>query len=89
MTYESFANPGGRTSRGQFAIGLIIVALVAAFYYFRVKGTTGPGLAVVVPGTAAGACVIDGAASATPIVGMMMETGVDGKVKAVKLKLGA
>jgi len=42
MTYDSFANPAGRTSRGQFAIGLIIVALVAAFYYFRVKGTTGP-----------------------------------------------
>ncbi len=54
-----------------------------------IAGTPGVGLAVVCPGTAAGACVIDGAASATPIVGMMVETGVDGKNKAVKLSLGA
>lgn len=52
-----------------------------------VKGTPGPGLAVVVPGTAAGAVVIDGAASATIPVGAMMITGADGKCGAVFLNL--
>lgn len=52
-----------------------------------VAGTPGVGLAVVVPGTAAGAVVIDGAASATPPVGVMMTTGVDGKNNAVFLLL--
>lgn len=50
-----------------------------------VAGTPGVGLAVVVPATAAGAVVIDGAAAATQVVGSMMVTGVDGKVQAVKL----
>jgi hypothetical protein len=52
-----------------------------------VAGTPGVGLAVVVPGTAAGACVVDGAASATPIVGTMMVTGVDGRCQAVFIHL--
>lgn len=43
------------------------------------KGTTGPGLAVVVPGSVAGGVVIDGAASATPPIGQMMITSVDAK----------
>ncbi len=51
------------------------------------KGTTGPGLAVVVPGTVAGGVVIDGAASATPVVGMMMVTGVDAKALPVYLTI--
>lgn len=52
-----------------------------------VAGTPGVGLAVVVPATAAGAVVVDGAASATQVVGSMCVTGVDGKVQAVNLKL--
>lgn len=52
-----------------------------------VAGTPGVGLAVVVPGTSAGCVVIDGAASATPPVGVMMTTGVDGKNNAVYLLL--
>lgn len=52
-----------------------------------IAGTPSVGLAVVVPGTAAGACVVDGAASATPVVGTMMTTGVDGKCNAVFVTL--
>jgi hypothetical protein len=52
-----------------------------------VAGTPGVGLAVVVPGTAAGACVIDSAAAATPIVGTMMVTGVDGRCQAVFIQI--
>ena len=51
------------------------------------KGTTGPGLAVVVPGTVAGGVVIDGAASATPVIGMMMVTGVDAKALPILLTI--
>jgi hypothetical protein len=49
-----------------------------------IAGTPGVGLGVVVPATAAGAVVVDGAASATPVVGFMMETGVDGRVQMVR-----
>lgn len=49
-----------------------------------IAGTPGVGLAVVVPGTVAGCVVIDGAASATEVVGSMMVTGVDGKVLPVR-----
>lgn len=52
-----------------------------------VKGTPGVGLAVVSPGTAAGAVVVDGAASETPVVGYMMVTGVDGKILPVYLTI--
>lgn len=52
-----------------------------------VAGTPGPGLAVVVPGTSAGCVVVDGAASATPPVGVMMVTGVDGKTLPVYLTI--
>lgn len=52
-----------------------------------VKGTPGVGLAVVCPGTAAGAVVVDGAASETPVVGTMLTTGVDGKNNGVFLML--
>lgn len=48
-----------------------------------IAGTPGVGLAVVVPATAAGAVVIDGAASATPPIGVMMVTGVDAQVMPV------
>ena len=38
MNYQSvFANPLGRTSRGTFTGALIVLLLVAAFYYFVVK----------------------------------------------------
>jgi hypothetical protein len=52
-----------------------------------IAGTPGVGLAVVVPGTAAGCVVIDGAAAATQVVGVMMETGVDGRVQMVRWTL--
>lgn len=52
-----------------------------------IAGTPAVGLAVVVPGTAAGCVVIDGAAAATQVVGAMMVTGVDAKVQAVMLDL--
>jgi hypothetical protein len=52
-----------------------------------VAGTPGVGLAVVVPGTAAGAAVIDGAATATQVIGSMMITGADGKCGVVLLNL--
>jgi hypothetical protein len=48
-----------------------------------IAGTPDVGLAIVVPGTAAGAAVIDGAAAATPVVGTMLVTGVDGRNQAV------
>jgi hypothetical protein len=51
------------------------------------KGTPGPGLAVVVPGSVAGGVVVDGAASATPPIGMMMVTGVDAKILPVLLTI--
>ena len=50
-----------------------------------IAGTPGVGLAVVCPATAAGAVVVDGAATETPVVGYMAETGVDGKNKLVRL----
>lgn len=52
-----------------------------------IDGTPGVGLAVVVPAAAAGAVAVDGAASATPPVGVMMTTGVSGKNNAVFLLL--
>jgi len=51
------------------------------------KGTPGPGVAVVSPGSAAGAVVVDGATAATQVIGSMMVTGVDGKVLPVHLRL--
>jgi hypothetical protein len=50
------------------------------------KGTPGPGLPVSVPGSAAGAVVINTAA--LHIVGYMMETGVDAATNLVYLTLG-
>lgn len=52
-----------------------------------IAGTPGVGLAVVVPATAAGAVVVDGAASATKVIGTMRVTGVDGKILPVLLDL--
>ena len=52
-----------------------------------VKGTPGVGLCVVAPATAAGAVVVDGAAAATPPVGMMCVTGQDGLVQPVNLTI--
>jgi hypothetical protein len=52
-----------------------------------VAGTPIVGSAVVVPGTAAGAVVVDGAAAATQVVGVMRIVGRDGKVLPVHLTL--
>ncbi len=42
MSYISvFANPMGRTARGEFIGGLIVLVLVAAFYVWRVPGLNG------------------------------------------------
>ncbi len=42
MSYGSlFANPNGRTSRGQFIGAAIPLLLAAALYFFQVKGLTG------------------------------------------------
>lgn len=77
-------------------VGICVFAINAAeFGWLQVRGaapvliagTPGVGLAVVVPGTAAGCVVVDGAAAATKVVGTMMVTGVDGKVFPVWLDL--
>lgn len=52
-----------------------------------IAGTPAVGAAIVVPGTAAGAAVVDGAASATNIVGVMASTGGDGECNGVMLAL--
>lgn len=52
-----------------------------------IAGTPGVGLAIVVPGTVAGAAVIDGAAAATQVVGSMLVTGVDGRIQGVLIHL--
>jgi len=52
-----------------------------------IAGTPGVGLAIVVPGTAAGAAVIDGAASATNVVGTMASTGGNGECNGVMVAL--
>jgi hypothetical protein len=52
-----------------------------------IAGTPGVGLAIVVPGTAAGAAVVDGAASETLVVGSMIATGGNGETNAVMLAL--
>jgi hypothetical protein len=52
-----------------------------------VAGTPIVGSAVVVPGTAAGCVVADGAAAATQVVGSMRIVGRDGKVSPVYLTL--
>jgi hypothetical protein len=52
-----------------------------------IAGTPAVGAAVVVPATAAGAVVVDGAAAATYVIGTMLETGVDGRVQAVRWTL--
>ena len=52
-----------------------------------IAGTPGPGLSVVVPGTSAGAVVVDGAASATQVVGSMRIQGIDALVQPVLLNL--
>ncbi len=41
MTFEAlYVNPGGRTARGPFIGGLIVLLLAAAFYAFVVTGRT-------------------------------------------------
>lgn len=68
-------------------VGVAVYPITALYYgWIGVKGkfatlvggTTGPGLGVVVPGTSAGMVVIDGAASATPVVGVMCVTASAG-----------
>ena len=42
MSFQTvFANPMGRTSRGSFIGGLIVLLLVAGFYVWRVPGLNG------------------------------------------------
>jgi uncharacterized membrane protein YhaH (DUF805 family) len=38
---DTYGNPMGRTSRGHFIAGLIVLALVTVFYYHFVKGRNG------------------------------------------------
>lgn len=52
-----------------------------------IQGTPGVGLGVGVPGSAAGSVAIHAVATIA-LVGNMMETGIDGKVQAVKWTLG-
>jgi hypothetical protein len=52
-----------------------------------IAGTPGVGLAIVCPGTAAGAAVVDGAASETYVVGTMLSTGGNGECNGVMLAL--
>lgn len=52
-----------------------------------IAGTPGVGVAIVVPGTAAGAAVVDGAAAATLVVGSMASTGGNGECNGVMLAL--
>lgn len=77
-------------------VGVCVYPITAAQYGWiqahgpaavLVAGTPGVGLAVVVPGTAAGCVVVDGGIAATKVVGSMMVTGVDGKVQAVLLNI--
>jgi hypothetical protein len=77
-------------------VGVAVYPITAAQYGWvgvngefptLIAGTPGVGLAVVVPATAAGAVVIDGAAAATQVVGTMMETGVDARVQMVRWTL--
>ena len=51
-----------------------------------IAGTPAVGSAVVSPGSAAGAVVVDGAATATIVVGIMCATGVDGKNLPVRIQ---
>jgi hypothetical protein len=78
-------------------VGVAVVAAAAnEFCWIQTKGvapvltsgTPGVGLAVVVPVSAvAGAVAVDGAATATQVIGAMMETGVDGLNCAVYIQL--
>jgi hypothetical protein len=77
-------------------VGVAIYPITAAQYGWvqthgpgavLINGTPGVGLAVVVPGNPAGSVGLDGAASATKVIGSMMVTGVDGKVQAVLLNI--
>lgn len=52
-----------------------------------IAGTPGVGVAIVLPGSAAGAAVVDGAAAATLVVGSMLSTGGDGECNGVMLAL--
>ena len=52
-----------------------------------IQGTPGVGLGVGVPGSAAGSVAIHAVATIA-LVGNMMETGIDGKIQAVKWTLG-
>lgn len=52
-----------------------------------IAGTPAVGAAIVLPGTAAGAAVVDGAAAATLVVGSMLSTGGDGECNGVMIAL--
>jgi len=73
-------------------VGVAIYAITAAYYGWiqtkgvapvLVGGTPAVGSAVVIPGDTAGEVVVDGAASATQVVGANMIVGRDGKVSPV------
>ncbi len=77
-------------------VGVAVYIIVASEYGWLqrsglcgalIAGTPAVGTAIVVPGTAAGAAVTDGAASATSIVGVMASTGGDGECNGVMLAL--
>lgn len=52
-----------------------------------IAGTPAVGSAIVLPGSAAGAAVVDGAAAATLVVGSMLSTGGDGECNGVMISL--
>ena len=52
-----------------------------------IQGTPGVGLGVGIPGSAAGSVTIHAVATIA-LVGNMMETGIDGKIQAVKWTIG-
>jgi hypothetical protein len=52
-----------------------------------IAGTPAVGVAIVVPGSAGGAAVVDGAAAATLVVGSMLSTGGNGECNGVMLAL--
>lgn len=81
------------TTQTGTCVGVAVYPITAAQYGWigcggefatLIAGTPAVGAAVVVPGTAAGCVVVDGAATATEVIGSMMVTGVDGKILPVR-----
>jgi len=77
-------------------VGVAVYPITAAEYGWiqtkgpgavLVAGTPGAGLACVVPASAAGAVIVDGAAAAYNHVCYLLQTGVDAKVKAAMINI--